>query len=122
LQDLSSSMSSLVLIKFDKYTKLDFPECPQRIVSVFPVIRQFEFKRVQCSQTQFPLYLVYTITVYKSQELTLSKAVLNLNQRKHCLDLSYIAVLQVKTLNSILFKRPFDFEYFIDTNSTISQN
>jgi ATP-dependent DNA helicase PIF1 len=47
---------------------------------------------------QFPLRLVYKITVYKSQGLTLSKAVLNLATKEHALGLSYMAVSQVKTL------------------------
>ena len=59
--------------------------------------------------------------VYKSQGLTLSKAVLNLNQREHCLGLSYVAVSRVKALNGVLFERPFDFERFIGVNTIISQ-
>ena len=53
--------------------------------------------------------------------MTLSKAVLNLNQRKHCLGLLYIAVSQVKTLDRVLFEVLFDFEYFIYINTVISQ-
>ena len=48
--------------------------------------------------------------------------VLNLNQKEHCLGLSYIAVSQVKTLGSILFKVPFDFERFAGKESAISQD
>jgi hypothetical protein len=41
---------------------------------------------------QFPLRFVYRITVYKSQGLTLSKAVLNFATKEHTLSLSYVAV------------------------------
>jgi hypothetical protein len=41
---------------------------------------------------QFPLRLVYRIIVYKSQSLTLSKAVLNFATKEHTFSLSYIAV------------------------------
>jgi hypothetical protein len=66
--------------------------------------------------------LAYAIIVYKSQGLTLSKAVLNLNQREHCLGLSYVAVSQVKTLDRVLFKVPFDYERFTGRELAISQD
>ena len=46
-----SSLPSLLLIKFDKYIGLDFLGCPQGIVPVFPIFRQFEFKGITCSCT-----------------------------------------------------------------------
>jgi hypothetical protein len=55
----------------------------------------------------------------KSQGLTLPKVILNLNQKEHCLGLSYVAVSRVKTLNSLLFEVPFDFEHFTGTNSAV---
>jgi ATP-dependent exoDNAse (exonuclease V) alpha subunit len=86
-----SSMPSIILIKFDEYAGPEFPSCPQGIVPVFSVTRQFDFKGIACSRTQFPLRLAYAITVHKSQGLTLPKVGLNLNCREHCLGLSYVA-------------------------------
>ena len=58
--------------------------------------------------------------VYKSQGLTLFKAVLNLNYKEYCLGLSYIAVSRVKTLEGLLFKGPFDFKHFKPVDSITS--
>jgi ATP-dependent DNA helicase PIF1 len=46
-----SSIPSIILIKFDEYTGPEFLSCPQGIVPVFPVTRQFDFKGIGCSCT-----------------------------------------------------------------------
>jgi ATP-dependent DNA helicase PIF1 len=118
----TSTLPSIVLVKFDEYAGPDFPGCNPGVVPVFPASRQFEYKGVSCSRTQFPLRLAYAMTVHKSQGLTLSRAVLNLNRREHSLGLSYVAVSRVKTLAGVLFEVPFDFDRFKRADSAVSRD
>jgi ATP-dependent DNA helicase PIF1 len=96
-------MPSVILVKFDGYTG---PDCGDRIVPIYPVNHHFDFKGMNCSQTQFPLWLAYAITVHKCQGMSLSAAVINLSQKEHCLGLSYVAVLCVRTIGGIVFEKP----------------
>jgi ATP-dependent DNA helicase PIF1 len=82
------------------------------IVPVFTELNRFEYRDASCTQMQFPLRLVYAITVHKRQSLTLSRAVLNLATKEHALGFSYVAVSQVKTLQGLLFECPFDYDHF----------
>jgi ATP-dependent exoDNAse (exonuclease V) alpha subunit len=117
-----SSMPAVILIKFDDYSGPDFLIDIPEVFPIFPVARQFEVKGVACSRTQFPLRLAHAITVHKSQGLTLSKVVLNLDRREHCLGLSYVAISRVKRLDGLMFERPFDFDRFVSTNSTTARD
>jgi hypothetical protein len=112
----------VILIKFDGYSKLDFPGCEPGVIPVFPNTCQFDYKGMTCSRTQFLLRLRYAITVYKSQGLTLLQAVMNLNQREHCLGLLYVAVSRVKTLAGLMFKSLFNYDRFTAVNTVASNN
>jgi hypothetical protein len=72
-------MPSVILVKFDGYTGPAFPDCGDRIVPIYPVNLQFDFKDVSCSQTQFLLQLAYAITVHKYQGMSLSAGIMNLS-------------------------------------------
>ena len=91
-QDPTTSLPFAVLIQFNEYSGPVFPGCNAGIVPVFAELHRFDYQGIACTQMQFPLRLAYRITVYKSQGLTLSKAVLNLATKEHALGLSYVAV------------------------------
>ena len=50
-QDPTSSIPSILLIKFDKYTGPEFLSCPQGVIPVFTIAHQFDFKGIVCSCT-----------------------------------------------------------------------
>jgi hypothetical protein len=52
----------------------------------------------------------------------LPKVVLDLSRIEHCLRLLYIAVSRVKILDKLLFKGPFDFDYFKKSKTVISED
>jgi ATP-dependent DNA helicase PIF1 len=115
-------MPSLLLVCFNEYSGPDFSLYGPKIIPIFPVTREFEFKGVPCTRTQFPLRLAYAITVHKSQGLTLSRVVLNIDQREHCLGLSYVAISRVKALDGLMFESPFDFSRFTVQDSSTARD
>jgi ATP-dependent DNA helicase PIF1 len=66
--------------------------------------------------------LAYAITVHKSQGLTLSRVVLDIDQKEHCLGLTYVAVSRVKSLQGLMFESSFDYSRFTGQNSPVAQD
>ena len=61
---------------------------------------------------QFLLTVAYTITIHKSQGITVEKAVLNLVEKDFMSGLSYVRVLRVKFLNGLMLEESFDLSRF----------
>ena len=56
-----------------------------------------------CTRKQFPLSLAYTVTIHKSQGLTLPLAVIDIGSKEFSSGLTYVALSRVKNLNDIKF-------------------
>jgi ATP-dependent DNA helicase PIF1 len=121
-QEPSVSIPSLLLVYFKEYSGPDFPSYGSKIVPIFPITHQFNYKGVPCTRKQFPLRLAYAITVHKCQGLTLLRAVLNIDQKEHCLGLSYVAISRVKALDGLMFESPFDFSRFTVQDSPTARD
>jgi hypothetical protein len=74
-----------------------------------------------CTRTQFPLVLAYTITVHKSQGVSLEIAVLNITDREFVPGLTYVAVSRVQSLGEFMFEGDFDFSCFKPAKSKTNQ-
>jgi ATP-dependent exoDNAse (exonuclease V) alpha subunit len=109
-QDPIKDMPTAIMVEVDDYDGPKFPGT--NYIPIFPVTRRFEYKKRDCSRTNFPLRLAYAITVHKAQGLTLKQVVLNLERKGHSLGLSYVAISRVKKLSSIMFETPFDLSRF----------
>jgi hypothetical protein len=54
-KDLSIDIPSILLVHFSEYSRPDFPNYSLKIISIFLVTYQFEYKDIPCTYTQFPL-------------------------------------------------------------------
>ncbi|KID59396.1 ATP-dependent DNA helicase PIF1, partial [Metarhizium hybridum] len=109
-QDPTKDMPTAIMVEVDDYDSPKFTST--NYIPIFPVTRRFEYKKSDCSRTNFPLRPAYAITVHKAQGLTLKQVVLNLERKDHVPGLSYVAISRVKRLSSIMFETPFDLSRF----------
>ena len=72
-----------------------------------PFSAQWERGDKVLTRTQFPLRLVWAITVHKSQGLTLDKAVIDLGDGDFTPGLSFVAMSRVKKISGLMFKTSF---------------
>src|SRR5260370_17604756 len=98
------------MVEVEDYDGRKFPGT--NYIPIFPVTRRFEYKKRDCSRTNFPLCPAYAITVHKAQGLTLKQVVLNLERKDHSPGLSYFAISRVNRLSSIIFETPFNLTRF----------
>ena len=98
-----------ILVKFDKYTGPTFPETPDWF-PIVPITKHFTDKNVSCTRTQFPLSLAWSVTIYKSQGLTMDRVVVDIGNTEMQSGITYVALTRVRTLDNIVFNPPFNLQ------------
>lgn len=101
-------------IKRVSYSSPILQELDNRYVTVplFRTKRTFYRSGQEYQREQFPIRVAFAITVYKAQGITLDKAVVDITTREFTSGLRYVAVSRVKTINTLMFEKLFDFSLF----------
>lgn len=96
VEDVFTAMPVVILMIVDNCAS--FANILVNSVYVMPVVpakAQWEVKHEVYQRKQFPLIFTFTITIYKSQGLTLARVILNFKNKNFTFSLSYVAPLQV---------------------------
>ena len=73
------ALPAAVLVKFDNYTGPGYEGKPG-VVPIAPVSRDIQDSRVDAARTQIPMLPAYSISIHKSQGMSLDKVILNLGR------------------------------------------
>ena len=89
------------------------------MISITPVQCEWKVNKVIYSWKMFSVILAYTITVHKSQGLTLDKVILNISAKDHSLELTYVAISCIQSIQGLMFEKPFHISRFLQAPSAI---
>ncbi|XP_066914869.1 uncharacterized protein [Clytia hemisphaerica] len=106
---LPPALPIAVIVKFDRYTGPSFFDDEDNCVPIVPIIETSSEDNVQKERMQIPLKLAWSITIHKSQGLTLDKVVVDLGKKESMDGLTYVALSRVKKLNDMVIES-FPFE------------
>lgn len=109
-KDPSKDLPLAIMVEFDQYKGPFFEDT--NTVPIFTSTTKYQVNNQDCERTQFALSVAYAITIHKSQGLTLSKAVLNLEEKDFRPGLSYVGISRVIARKGLLFETSFDYERF----------
>ena len=82
--------------------------CPN-LVPIIPITNISDQHGSSCERQQIPLKLAWSITIHKSQGLTIDKAYIDLGQSEKVCGLTYVALSRVRSLQD-LYLEPIPFE------------
>ncbi|XP_074596278.1 ATP-dependent DNA helicase Pif1-like [Brevipalpus obovatus] len=94
-----------ILVEFDNYQG---PYITQNLFPIVPITRSWNDGNVTRSRRQFPLSLAYSMTIHKSQGLTLPKIKVDIGKQETAIGLTYVAMSRVRNLNDIIFVKSYN--------------
>ena len=103
-------MPRAILVKINSYKGLTYFNT--NYILIEPIIYRFKYKNTNYTRRNFLPVLAYTITIYKSQGLTLKRVILSFKYPDYTIGLLYIAVSRVKKLYNIIIEYLFDITRF----------
>lgn len=111
----------IIRIKKTDYTRSQLQDYSDYItIPIFTKKRAFYRSRNEYYRKQFPVRIAFVIIVYKAQGITLDRVVIDITSKEFTPRLRYIAVSRVKTIKSVIFKKPFDFSLFTNRLSALA--
>ena len=84
----------------------------RKFISVAMIIRSCEKNGRYITRKQNPLKVAYTITIHKSQELTLEYVVIDLSAYEFAAELTYVGISRVRRLVDLVFISYYDKKRF----------
>lgn len=109
------SLPQVIMVEFDRFTG---PFIRDRLYPVSASRANWKTGVTECSRKQIPLNLAYSITIHKSQGLTLDKAIVDIGPRETTPGLSYVALSRVRKFTDLIILNTFDYQRL----SKISEN
>ena len=98
------NLPAMLICRFPTYKGPSFlPEISDCLVPVFPVRRDWMSGKVSYSRTMFPLLLAYSMTIHKSQGVTMQRVMINVGDREFACGLTYTGVSRVRSLTDLAF-------------------
>lgn len=102
--DIKPPQFPYILVEFDNYQG---PAFYDNCVPILPVESHWILNGIDCVRLQFPITLAYAITIYKSQGLTLKKAVIDISSNEGSAGSTYVAISRLKSMRNLMLKLPY---------------